>query len=272
MDKSQLLSEVRSDELPTKSGIDQLDNLRFKDFLQEVYGIAYPESDADRLRLLRNMNLATDVGNLNLAGVLMFTRRPEWIRPQFVVKAIWYPGDEIHVQQYLDTEDFAGPLSKIFDDALAFIMRSLHKVQAGRNVNAPGTPEIPKNVFEELLVNALVHRDYLVSAPVRLFIFDNRIEIISPGHLPNNLTVEKIVAGNANIRNPILVSYVAKGLLPYHGLGSGIRRVLDQWPDIEFIDDREGALFTVKVYRKSLEELAEGYGDAGSGKIVPGGV
>ena len=77
-------------------------------------------------------------------------------------------------------------------------------------------------MFEELLVNALVHRDYLVSASVRLFVFDNRIEIISPGHLPNNLTVEKIRTGNSNIRNPILVSYVAKGLLPYHGLGSGI--------------------------------------------------
>jgi len=43
-----------------------------------------------------------------------------------------------------------------------------------------------------LLVNALVHRDYLVSAPIRIFVFDDRIEIISPGHLPNNLTVEKI--------------------------------------------------------------------------------
>jgi ATP-dependent DNA helicase RecG len=66
-----------------------------------------------------------------------------------------------------------------------------------------------------------------VSTPIRFFIFDNRIEIVSPGHLPDNLTVEKILAGNSNIRNPILVSYVAKGLLPYHGLGSGITRALD---------------------------------------------
>ncbi len=76
------------------------------------------------------------------------------------------------------------------------------------------------------MVNALAHRDYLVSAPVRLFVYDNRIEIISPGHLPDNLTVEKIRKGNASIRNPILVSYVAKVLLPYHGLGSGIKRAL----------------------------------------------
>ena len=125
-------------------------------------------------------------------------------------------------------------------------------MQAGRGVNAPGTPEIPEAVFEELLVNALVHRDYLVSAPIRLFVFDNRIEIISPGHLPNNLTVEKIRAGNSNIRNPILVSYVAKGLLPYHGLGSGIKRALEEWPDIDFTDDQEGCLFTATVHRKPV--------------------
>jgi len=116
-------------------------------------------------------------------------------------------------------------------------------------------PEIPDSVFEELLVNALVHRDYLVSAPIRLFVYDNRIEIISPGHLPNNLTVEKILAGNANIRNPILVSYVAKGLLPYHGLGSGIKRALSEWPQIEFEDNRDGCLFTAKVHRKPVGEL-----------------
>jgi len=119
----------------------------------------------------------------------------------------------------------------VFDDALAFVMRNLHQVQAGRGVNAPGTTEIPESVFEERLVNALVHRDYLVSAPIRLFIFDNRIEIISPGHLPNNLTVGKSRAGNSNIHNPILVSYVAKGLLPYYyGLGSGIKRAPEAWP------------------------------------------
>ena len=139
---------------------------------------------------------------------------------------------------------------------MAFIMRNLHKIQAGRGVNAPGLPEIPESVFEELLVNALVHRDYLVSAPIRIFIFDDRIEIISPRHLPDNLTVEKIRTGNSNIRNPILISYVAKGLLPYHGLGSGIKRALDQWPNIDFIDDRDGCLFTATVYRKIVNEQA----------------
>ncbi len=251
----QFTNQFHADELPTRAGIDKLDKLRFRDFLRDVYKQEYPDSPDELTRLLQNMNLATDDGRLNLAGVLMFAERPEWIVPQFVVKAIRYPGNKIHATDYLDTEDFSGPLPKLFEGVLAFVMRNLHKVQAGRGVNAPGLPEIPEEVFEELLVNALVHRDYLVSAPIRLFVFDNRIEIISPGHLPNNLTVEKIRTGNSNIRNPILVSYIAKGLLPYHGLGSGIKRALEKWPTIDFIDDHDGCLFTATVHRKPLEEL-----------------
>ncbi len=248
----QSVGQFHADELPTRAGLDKLDRLRFRDFLRDVYKQEYPDDDAGRLTLLQNMNLATDSGVLNLAGVLLFAERPEWITPQFVVKAIRYPGNAIHVSEYLDSEDFAGPLTQQFAGALAFVMRNLRKVQAGQGVNAPGVPEIPPTVFEELLVNALAHRDYLISAPIRLFVFDNRIEIVSPGHLPNNLTVAKIRAGNSVIRNPILVSYIAKGLLPYRGLGSGIKRALDDWPEIEFDDDREANLFTAMVPRNEL--------------------
>jgi ATP-dependent DNA helicase RecG len=264
----QFTNQFHADELPTKAGVEKLDKLRFRDFLRDVYKQEYPDSRDELTRLLQNMNLATDDGRLNLAGVLLFAEQPEWIVPQFVVKAIRYPGNKIHVTDYHDTEDFSGPLPKIFEGALAFIMRNLHKVQAGRGVNAPGLAEIPEEVFEELLVNALVHRDYLVSAPIRLFVFDNRIEIISPGHLPNNLTVEKIRAGNSNIRNPILVSFVAKGLLPYHGLGSGIKRALEKWPAIDFVDDHDGCLFTATVHRKPVEELELADKGAITGQVV----
>jgi len=242
----QISDQFHADGLPVKADLEALDKLRFRDFLKKVYDLDIPDRPEALLKLLQNMNLATDDGRLNLAGALLFSERPEWIVPQFVIKAVRYPGNEIHVTEYLDSEDFAGSLRKIFDDSLAFVLRNLHKIQAGRGVNAPGVPEIPPLVFEELLVNALVHRDYLVSAPIRLFVFDNRVDIVSPGHLPDSLTVEKIRTGNSIIRIPILVSYIAKGLLPYRGLGSGIKRALEAWPEIDFFDDRDGCLFTVK--------------------------
>lgn len=253
----QFTDQIHADEVSTNAQVNRLDKLLFRDFLKKHYKIDFPEPENELKILLSNMNLADKNGLLNLAAVLLFAEEPEWIKPQFVVKAICYPGNQINSDTYLDTEDFSGPMSKIFTDSLAFIMRNLHKLQAGGGVNDPGYPEIPKGVFEELLVNALIHRDYFISAPIRLFIYDNRIEIISPGHLPNNLTIEKIKAGNSNIRNPILVSFAAKGLLPYHGLGSGIRRALDLWPQIEFSDDRSGNIFKVTVRRPSTRSNRE---------------
>ena len=128
----QISDQFYADELPTKAGIDALDKLRFRDFLRDVYKREFPNDPVELTRLLQNMNLATADGMINLAGVLMFAERPEWIKPQFVIKAIRYPGNKVHATDYLDTEDFVGPLRKIFEDALAFVMRNLHKVQAGR--------------------------------------------------------------------------------------------------------------------------------------------
>ena len=150
---------------------------------------------------------------------------------------------------------------------MGFIRRNMHKIQGNNGVNALGQSEIPEVVFEEILVNALVHRDYFVSAPIRIFIYINRIEIVSPGHLPNNLTIEKILMGNSNIRNPILVSYIAKGILPYKGLGSGIKRALDKWTNIEFINDQESCLFTAIIRRREISVSGKMSGKM-SGKIV----
>lgn len=245
----QYTSQFHADELPTKAGIDKLDKLLFRDFLKKRYSSDFPDTYAEQLRLLQNLNLVAEDGNLKLAGVLLFAEQPGLVFPQFVAKGVCFPGVAVHADRYDDTEDFEGPLSRLFKDALAFVMRNLHKVQGANGVNSPGTPEIPEQVFEELLVNALVHRDYLISAPIRIFIFDDRVEIISPGTLPNNLTIANIKNGNSNIRNPILISYAAKGLLPYHGIGSGILRALEAWPDIDFEDNRESSLFKAIVRR-----------------------
>jgi ATP-dependent DNA helicase RecG len=114
-----------------------------------------------------------------------------------------------------------------------------------------GNLEISRIALEEIFANALVHRDYFISAPIRVFIFDDRVEIISPGHLPNNLTIENIKAGNSNLRNPVLASFSNK-ILPYRGLGSGIIRALQQYPAIDFVDDREGNLFKA-IFKRRLK-------------------
>lgn len=137
----------------------------------------------------------------------------------------------------------------LYQQSIGFILNNLKHIQGDMGVNSLGNPEIPRLVLEELVANALVHRDYLVSAPIRIFVFPNRIEIISPGSLPNRLTVENIKLGNSNARNPVLVSF-ANYILPYRGYGSGIMRSLEAYPDIEFTDDKDGNKFVVTIWRK----------------------
>lgn len=240
---------LHADETPTTAQLDALDRYSFAEFLQKTYSLDLPEQEADLLRLLQNMNLASNHGCLNLAGVLLFSKHPDWIKPAFIVKGVSLPSTVLQDSQYNDSEDINGRLREQFEQSLAFIMRNLHKRQGTQSVNSIGEPEVPRIVFEELLVNALIHRDYFISAPIRVLVFTDRIEIISPGHLPNHLTIEKIKAGNSNLRNPILASFVAKNILPYRGLGSGILRALAAWPRIDFEDQREANLFKVTVWR-----------------------
>ncbi len=239
---------LHADEVPTRAGIEALDLKLFAKFLKKFYHEEVPESIPKRLQLLENMNLASGT-RLNLAGVLLFAENPQFIKPAFIIKAASFPGTKIGVN-YLDSEDFEGPLIDVFQGALKFIMRNLRKVQNNKSVNSIGDPEIPQLVFEELLVNALIHRDYFISAPVRLFVFEDRIEIISPGSLPDHLTIEKIRTGTSIQRNPTLTSFISKGMLPYRGLGTGVMRALESWSQIDLINDKDAILFTSLVHRE----------------------
>ena len=240
---------IHGDEIPANGmTAGDLDMDYFRDFFRKQYQEELDEQDLPLPSILRNMNLMNDEV-LNIAGALIFAQAPQNRLPVFVVKCISYPGTDIHAAEYRDSQDVVGKLEIVFRKAFSFITRNIRHIQADQDVNSPGKLEIPKITLEELLVNALVHRDYFVSAPVRIFIFDDRIEIISPGQLPNNLTIENIISGNSNIRNPILASFASK-ILPYRGLGNGIRRALKEYPDIDFVDDRKGNQFEVMIKRR----------------------
>lgn len=238
---------IHGDEIPAKGlSVADLDTDYFKEFLERTNPVSI-EKGVTITALLRNMNLMNE-GILNIAGALLFATKPNVRLPVFIVKAISYPSNDIHGRDYIDSQDITGKLSDIFHQSISFVLGNIRNIQGDQNVNAPGKPEIPRIVLEELITNALIHRDYFISAPVRIFVFTNRVEIISPGHLPNNLTVENIKSGNSNIRNPILASYATK-VLPYRGLGNGIIRALSAYPDIEFYNDLDGNLFKVVIKR-----------------------
>ncbi|SOS42697.1 ATP-dependent DNA helicase RecG (plasmid) [Pseudomonas syringae] len=222
----------------------------FEAFFEQQFGEQLALHNQPLPQLLTNMNLMNQ-GHLNVAGSLLFAKVPHYALPAFIIKAVAFVGNEIEDERYIDSRDITGKLADVFQQALGFIIANTRAVQGAQGFNSPGQAEIPRIVWEELVANALVHRDYFISAPVRVLVFMDRVEIISPGHLPNNLTIENIKAGNSNMRNPILASFAAK-LLPYRGLGSGLLRALRAWPQIELVDDRAGNLFKAIVVRPGV--------------------
>lgn len=124
----------------------------------------------------------------------------------------------------------------------------MRKIQVGKSFNSLPVWEIPHEVFEELVVNALVHRDYFVHTTIKVYIFSDRIEIVSPGKLPNSLTIENIKNGISIPRNPILQS-IAQYLLPYKGLGTGVSRALALYPEIDLINKVDPEQFIAIVNR-----------------------
>jgi ATP-dependent DNA helicase RecG len=226
-----------------------IDKTIFSDFYEAQYDEPLADQDLSLEQIIHNLNLSKN-GTLNIAGALLFGKNPEIYLPAFIVKCVAYSGNDIHESEYNDSQDMSGAINKVFDGALNFVLRNLRRIQNGQNVNSLGELEVPKVVFEELIANAIIHRDYLISAAIRIFIFSDRIEIISPGHLPNDLTIANIRNGNSNIRNPILASFATR-ILPYRGLGNGIRRAIKAWPHIEFEDDHNGNLFKCTIHRPS---------------------
>jgi ATP-dependent DNA helicase RecG len=246
----QMAGLIHGDEIPVSGmTIADLDIEYFKNFYERTFEEPFENQKLPIKKLLENMNLMKN-DTLNVSGALLFAKNPSIKLPVFIVKAIAFPGTDIDETTYIDSQDITGKLGDIFHKSMSFVLGNIRYVQADQNVNAPGISEIPKITLEELIANALIHRDYFISAPIRIFIFRDRIEIISPGHLPNNLTVENIKTGVSNIRNPILASYATK-ILPYRGLGSGIRRALKAYPHIEFEDNRDGNFFKVVIKRIS---------------------
>lgn len=245
---------VHADETPVAGlGAGDVDMPYFEAFFEQQFGEPLAGHNQPLPQLLSNMNLMNQ-GQLNVAGSLLFARAPHYALPAFIVKAVAFVGTRIEDERYIDSRDITGKLADVFQQTLGFIVANTRSAQGEQGFNSQGQSEIPRIVWEELVANALIHRDYFISAPVRVLVFADRVEIISPGHLPNNLTIENIKAGNSNMRNPILASFAAK-LLPYRGLGSGLLRALRAWPHIELIDDRAGNMFKAIVAR-SPEQAA----------------
>ena len=210
-------------------------------------------------KILRNLRFIRPDGTLTVAAMLLFGKYTQRWMPMMTAKCICFAGNSVGSKVFRDKvndADMEGNLLHQYDTIMDFFTRNLHNVQVGDEFNSMGKLEIPYTSLVEFTVNSLVHRSLNMKAPVRIFIFDNRVEIHSPGALPNGLTIDDIKAGTSMPRNMFLFNN-AIYLLPYTGVGSGITRALDEDINVTFMNNDKAQEFVITVWRGESNEVEE---------------
>ena len=248
---------------------------RFDKVLEKkgLVGDAFKEASLDAIcsaiakghdceRMLRNLRFIRPDGKLTMAAMLLFGKYTQRWLPVMTAKCICFAGNSVGGKVFRDKvndADMEGNLLHQFNTIMDFFTRNLHNVQVGEEFNSIGKLEIPYSSLVEFMVNALVHRSLNLKTPVRIFIFDNRVEIHSPGDLPNGLTIDDIKLGTSMPRNMFLFSN-AIYLLPYTGVGSGITRALDEDINVMFTNNASAQEFVITVWREESNQVGNEVG------------
>ncbi len=236
-----------------------------------------PRSDDDREDFLRKLGIArTDEDGTvkpTVTGVLIASEEPRQWLPNAYIQAVAYRGTSIGPSgpadaYQLDAADITGPLDRQVSEACRFVARNMRMV-AFKDQGHQDQPQFDMTAVFEALVNAVAHRDYSIhGSKVRLRLFEDRLELYSPGTIPNTMTVESLPYRQV-VRNETISSLLAQCTVPANvpGLetdrrtlmdkrGEGVRIILDnserlsgKTPEYRLIDDAELLLTIHSVIR-----------------------
>lgn len=220
-DKGQRVFE---DELVSDSSIEDIDH-EVLDHYKELLG-----TEASDEQVLRSRRFMRD-GKLTVAGALLFAQDPSAMMPQARVRVLRYDGVRMETGERLNItkeRTFCGPLPKVIERAYALVSSMLREFQfLGPDGKFQTVPEYPEFAWFEGLVNAVTHRDYAFRGDyVRVSMFDDRLEIVSPGPLPNIVTLDNMRETRYS-RNP----RIARTLVEFgwvRELNEGIPRIYSE--------------------------------------------
>lgn len=181
-------------------------------------------SEDEKLALLKNIDILKEDGELSIAGLMIFGINPQKHLLNASISFAHFAGTEI-TAELLDKQNIEGTLELQIDTTCAVMKNNIKRAS-----NIVGTKRIeqdlyPDKVFRELIVNACCHRNYAIfGSKTRVFLFDDRLEVISPGRLPNTVTIEKLKAGVSYAVNPVIVKFM-ENLNYIDKLGRGLPMV-----------------------------------------------
>ncbi len=188
-------------------------------------------SPKDDLEFLEKMRLIAkdEDGTIRatVSSILLVSDAPESFMSSAFIQAVCYRGTERNAAYQLDAKDITGPLDIQIRDACRFVERNM-RVFAVKTPNRIETPQFSVNAVFEAVVNAVAHRDYSIyGSKIRLHLFSDRLEIFSPGTIPNTMTIESI-SERQSARNELISSLLARCPMNVNAVGSQRSFIMDK--------------------------------------------
>lgn len=155
--------------------------------------------------------------------------------------------------EFIDKKEYSGPLYEQIESAYQFVLRHINRSAEIEGLVRKERYELPVGAIREMIINAQCHRNYMDNSCVQVAIYDDRLEVTSPGMLYGGLTLEEAMSGRSKIRNRAIAEVFSRMEL-IEEWGTGIRRILKraeeyELPEPEFLEI--GDTFRVNLYRKA---------------------
>jgi len=208
----------------SNSSLKDIDMDYAKKFLERYFNLDV--GNENLIRYLVNIKALSKKERPTLAGLIFFGERPQYFVPHPRITAAYMEGDDLSISPS-DKKNFEGKVPEVLESCMRFLKIYIKEKHIIRALESEKYPEIEDFVLREALVNSIAHRDYTISAPIRILIFPNKVEFHTPGKLPNSVTIESMKIGGAHVlRNPTIYNLLEKmGLVT--DVGSGIRRIIE---------------------------------------------
>ncbi len=231
-----------------------LDERKLNQYWQDYYGINYQQlEEPERLRLLRNADIMTKTTEssseelvVTVGGLLIFGIEPQKRLWQSAITFAVFNGVDL-TEELLDKQEITGTLPELIRQTTAKIRLFLPRSSTLSGLQRQENILVPEKVIREALVNAVCHRDYsITNRRITVYLFRDRLEITSPGRLPNTLNLEKILTGNSAPRNTFLLKYL-DNMKFIDGLGRGVPMIRKAMED-RFLYQEDGELLRLSFF------------------------
>jgi len=241
------------DETPVPgTGLDDLDLATFRAYYESFAGESLDEISVPLPRFLTSSRLVRPVNGqlaLTVAGLLVFGKRPQQVMRHSRISAVRFIGPDAG-EEIADRQEIEGRLPQLIDAAEAFLARNTSLSGSIKGFQRTDRSQYPREALREAVVNAVAHRDYSIAgAQIRLLVFDESLEVRSPGTLPNTMTLETIRFYNHASRNDLVTQFLSRmGYMKDFGTGiPRMIRLMKQHNDTEPEFELQGHEFVVRL-------------------------